>query len=93
VPAETNTHATLKELVDKWFSVGPCRDVITETTWGNQVQFCMGICEEGTWVREGEGSLLLEAVTWEPLMKTQKTRKSLEGAVVICELWKLAVAL
>jgi hypothetical protein len=38
-------------------------------------------------------SPLLEAVTMERLAKTQKAGKGLAGAVVISELWRLAVAL
>jgi hypothetical protein len=36
---------------------------------------------------------LLEAVARERLAKTQQAGKSLAGAVMICELWELAVAL
>jgi hypothetical protein len=42
---------------------------------------------------EAEESPLLEAVTRELLVKTPQAGKGLAGAVVICELWKLAVAL
>jgi hypothetical protein len=42
---------------------------------------------------EAEESSLLGAVASEPLMKTQQAEKWLVGAVVICELWRLAVAL
>jgi hypothetical protein len=42
---------------------------------------------------ETEESPLLEAVTRERLVKTQQTREGLADAVVICELWRLAVAL
>jgi hypothetical protein len=35
----------------------------------------------------------LEAVARERLVKTQKAEKGLAGAVVICELWRLVVAL
>jgi hypothetical protein len=44
-------------------------------------------------VREAEKSQLLEAVAGERLMKTQQAGKGLAGAVVICGLWRLAVAL
>jgi hypothetical protein len=44
-------------------------------------------------VREAEESPLLEAVARERLVKTQQAGKGLAGAVVICELWRLAVAL
>jgi hypothetical protein len=41
---------------------------------------------------EAEEYPLLEAVTKERLVKTQQAGKCLTGAVVICELWRLAVA-
>jgi hypothetical protein len=56
-------------------------------------EFCMGGCEDKTWAREAEESPLLEAVLWEQLVKTKQTGKGLAGAVVIYELWRLAVAL
>jgi hypothetical protein len=42
---------------------------------------------------EAEEFPLLEAVTKDRPVKTQQAGKSLAGAVVICELWSLAVAL
>jgi hypothetical protein len=56
-------------------------------------QFYTGVCEERTWGREGKESPVLEAVAREGLVKTQQFGKGLAGAVVICELWRLAVAL
>jgi hypothetical protein len=53
----------------------------------------MGGCEETTWAREAEEPPLLEAVTGEGLVKIQQAGKGLEGAVVVYELWTLAVAL
>jgi hypothetical protein len=44
-------------------------------------------------VREAEESPLLEVVARERLVKTQQTSKDLAGYVVICELWRLVVAL
>jgi hypothetical protein len=44
-------------------------------------------------LREAEESPLLEAVAREWLVKTQQAGKSLAGAVVFCELWRLAVVL
>jgi hypothetical protein len=41
---------------------------------------------------EAEESPLLEAVIRKRLVKTQKAGKG-QGAVVICDLWRLAVAL
>jgi hypothetical protein len=57
------------------------------------VQLCIGGCEDRTWAREAEESPLLEAVARERLVETQQTVKGLAGAMVICELWRLAVAL
>jgi hypothetical protein len=42
---------------------------------------------------KADKSPLLEAITREWLVKTQQAGKDLAGAVVICELWRLAVAL
>jgi hypothetical protein len=53
----------------------------------------MGGCEDRIRAREAEESPLLEAAARERLMKTQQAGKYLAGAVVICELWRLAVAL
>jgi hypothetical protein len=64
----------------------------------------MGVCEEKSQFgreppfredlsMEAEESPWLEAVTRERLMKTQKARKDLVCAVVICELWRLAMTL
>jgi hypothetical protein len=36
---------------------------------------------------------VLEAIAMERLVKTQQVGKGIAGAVVICELWRLAVAL
>jgi hypothetical protein len=44
-------------------------------------------------VPEAEESSLLEAVARERLVKTRQAGKGLEGAVVICELWRTAMAL
>jgi hypothetical protein len=44
-------------------------------------------------VCEAEESPLLEAVAREQLVKIQQAGKGLAGAVVICDLWILAVAL
>jgi hypothetical protein len=42
---------------------------------------------------EAEESLLLEAVAREWLVETQQAGEGLMSAVVICELWRLTVAL
>jgi hypothetical protein len=42
---------------------------------------------------EAEESPSLEAVSRERLVKTQKTGKDLAGVVVICDFWRLVVAL
>jgi hypothetical protein len=44
-------------------------------------------------VHEAEESPLLEAAAREWLVKTQQAVKGLARAMVICELWRLAVAL
>jgi hypothetical protein len=44
-------------------------------------------------VQEAEESPLLEGVAREQLVKIQHAGKGLPGAVVICDLWRLAVAL
>jgi hypothetical protein len=46
-----------------------------------------------TWARETQESPLLEVVARERLVKTQQAGKFLADAVVICELWRLTVAL
>jgi hypothetical protein len=43
-------------------------------------------------MREAEESPLLEAVASERLVKTQQAGIGLAGAVVICEVWKSAIA-
>jgi hypothetical protein len=53
----------------------------------------MGGCEERIRAREAEESSLLETVAKEQLVKTQKAGKCLAGAVVICKVWRLAIAL
>jgi hypothetical protein len=55
--------------------------------------FYTGVCEERKWAGEAEESSLLEAVAKERVLKTQQTGNSLADVVVICELWKLLVAL
>jgi hypothetical protein len=54
-------------------------------------EFYTGDSEDRTWAREE--SPLLEAVARERLVNPHKTGKASVGAVVICELWRLAVAL
>jgi hypothetical protein len=49
-------------------------------------------CEDRTSEHEAEEFPLLEAVARERLVKTQQAGKGLAGAVVICELWRLATA-
>jgi hypothetical protein len=44
-------------------------------------------------VHEAEESPLFEAIARERLVKTQQAGKDLVGAQVICEVWRLAVAL
>jgi hypothetical protein len=56
-------------------------------------QFFTEVCEERICKREAEESPSLGAVTRERLMKTQQVGKALTCAVVICGLWRSAVAL
>jgi hypothetical protein len=53
-------------------------------------EFYVRSYEERTWAHEAEESPLLEAFARERLVKTQQ---GLGGAVVICELWRIVVAL
>jgi hypothetical protein len=53
----------------------------------------MAVCEERTSSCEAEESPLLETIARKWLVKTQQAGKGLAVAVVICELWRLAVAL
>jgi hypothetical protein len=72
------------------FVCGSCRDLISNGKC--QLIFIRGSVKE-VLIGAFEGSPLLEAVTRERLVKTQQAGKGLAGAVVICELWRLAVAL
>jgi hypothetical protein len=49
--------------------------------------------EDRTCAREAGESLLIEAVAREGLVKKQQAGRDLAGAVVICEVWRLAIAL
>jgi hypothetical protein len=71
---------------------------------GQPSQFCTEVCEEErqleeschserTAARETEESPQLEAVARERLVKTRQVGKNLASAVVICEWWRLAMAL
>jgi hypothetical protein len=71
---------------------------------GHSSQFCTGGYEEKISVgreppfrenlsAEAEESPLLEAVTRERLVKTQQAGRDLACAVVICKVWRLAMAL
>jgi hypothetical protein len=55
--------------------------------------FSAGGCEDRTGVHEAREPPLLEAVAREHLVKTQQAGKGIVNAVVICELWRLAVVL
>jgi hypothetical protein len=91
VPAATNQRATIDILLE----TGCFYVVHAEELWGRQLgkpsQFCTGGCEERTSVRES--SPLLEAVARNGWWRNSRLEKGLAGAVVICELWRLAVAL
>jgi hypothetical protein len=53
----------------------------------------MGGCDKRIWEREAEKSPLSEAVVREQLVKTPQAEKGLAVAVVICKVWRLAIAL
>jgi hypothetical protein len=89
VPAATDTKTTAEELC---FVFGPCRDVINSRLIVSS-QFCIGVCKERTSGCKAEESPLLVAVARERLVKRQQAGKGLSGAMVICGLWRLAVAL
>lgn len=54
-------------------------------------EFCTGVCEERTLAHEAQESLLLESIARKQLVKTQQAGRDLRCAVVIHELWRLAV--
>jgi hypothetical protein len=88
VPFANDTTSTIEKLC---FVCGPCRDIISKEQSEKRVQFCTGGCEVRTRSHEDEESGMLETVVREGLVKTQQAGKGLAGAVVICELWRLAV--
>jgi hypothetical protein len=56
-------------------------------------EFCTGGCEKRTRGHEAEESPLSEVAARERLVKTLQAGKTLAGAVVICELRRLALVL
>jgi hypothetical protein len=56
-------------------------------------KICTRGCEDRTSSRETEECPLLKAVARERLVKTEQSGKGLAGIMVICELWRLVVAL
>jgi hypothetical protein len=107
VPAAMHKHATIKALLETMYSIRSVERGYKEDNWGNRVSSVREFVKKrDNWKRTGseqpsredlsaedEESPLLEAVTRERLVKTRQAGKSLTGAVVICELWRLAVAL
>jgi hypothetical protein len=82
VPAATVTHVVCAVCVEEFWK---------EENWGNQSnELCTGGYEDRTWVREAEGSPLLEAVTRERLVKTQPARKRLSGCCG--DLWTVEIS-
>jgi hypothetical protein len=69
------------------------RQLQCDFDFDGSVEFCTGVFEERTWERESEETPLLETFARERLVKTQQAGKGLAGAVVICELWRLAALL
>jgi hypothetical protein len=79
----------MKTGISTWF-VQTCYKKGTKLV---ESEFCTGGCEERTCAREGEEFPRLESVARERLVNTYQTGKDLAGAVVICELWRLALVL
>jgi hypothetical protein len=78
--------------VQQW-TVFSTRDVLRfhkEDNFGNRVSWEPASNEVSA---EAEESPLLESVTKERLVKTQQDGKDLACAVVICKVWRLAMAL
>jgi hypothetical protein len=92
-----NSWTTTMEM--RVFSVWSVPRSYHEDNWGDPVsyqlwvEFCTGGCDKRTRAREAEESPLLEAVASERLVKTWQAGKGLAGAVVICKVWRSAVAL
>jgi hypothetical protein len=78
---------------ENWvFLRGPCRDVIIKA-WSLWRESSSREAVKRTSARETEESPLFEAIVRKRLVKTQQARKGLAFPVVICELWRLAIAL
>jgi hypothetical protein len=93
VPVATNRRATIEVLLETGCFYVVRAEELSLRQLGQPSQFCTGVCEERTWAREAEKSPLIEAVARERLVKTQQDEKGLADAVVIYELWRLAVVL
>jgi hypothetical protein len=61
--------------------------------WGDESQFSAGACVERTWAREAEESTLLRDLCQIRTGKDTAGCKGLAETVLICDLWRLAVAL
>jgi hypothetical protein len=98
VPGATNTH-TIELLLQTLFSTPSVQSGYKEDNWGDRVvscqqqELCTGSCKDRICAREAEESTLLEAVARERVLKTQQAKKGLADAVVICKVWRLAIAL
>jgi hypothetical protein len=88
IPAAAGMNATIEALFSMW----PVPICYKQGARLELSQFCTGVCEERTWALESDEYPLLEAVVRKRLVETLQAEKSLAGAVVICELWRLAVA-
>jgi hypothetical protein len=107
IPVRLDTHATKEGLLETVFPTWSMQKGYKEDNWGNEVSSVWDAAmKRDSWKRvgmkllfredlspEAEESALLEAVIRKWLVRTQQAGKGLAGAVVICELWRLAVAL
>jgi hypothetical protein len=82
----TDTNAKIDE---RCSLCGPFRDVITRIVGSVSLLSSAG---EDVKIKP-ECMKLIKAAARERLVKTQQAGRGLTGAVVICELWRLAVAL
>jgi hypothetical protein len=70
-----------------------------EDNWGDpvscqlRVEFLTGGCKDRTLTREAEESPLLKAVARERLRRHSRLERGLVDAVVICNVWSLALVL
>jgi hypothetical protein len=76
VPIATNRRATIDVLLERGFSTQSMPRSYKEDNWGDQVQFCTGVCKEKNSAHEDE-SPLLKSVTRKCLVKTLQAGEDL----------------